>query len=60
MVDPEDGYGTKLLRNKIKMVIWDLDDTFWNGTLAEGESVKRIARNVRIVKQLTDRGIVSS
>ena len=22
--------------DKIKLVIWDLDDTFWNGTISEG------------------------
>ena len=22
---------------KIKLVIWDLDETFWNGTISEGE-----------------------
>ena len=25
--------------NSIKLVIWDLDDTFWKGTLSEGEIV---------------------
>lgn len=43
----------------IKLVIWDLDDTFWNGTLTEG-SVQLISRNIEILKELTDRGIVSS
>ena len=22
--------------NDVKMMIWDLDDTFWNGTLSKG------------------------
>ena len=26
-----------MLQNDVKLVIWDLDDTFWSGTLAEGE-----------------------
>ena len=44
---------------KVKLVIWDLDDTFWNGTLSEGEVIP-IASNVRLIKDLTDRGIVNS
>jgi FkbH-like protein len=43
----------------IKLVIWDLDDTFWRGTLSDGE-VTAIDDNVRLVKVLTDRGIVNS
>lgn len=44
---------------KIKLVLWDLDDTFWEGTLSEGE-VKEVPENLRLVKELTDRGIVNS
>lgn len=44
---------------QIKLVIWDMDDTFWEGTLSEGE-IKLIDRNIEIVKTLTDRGILSS
>jgi FkbH-like protein len=43
----------------IKLVIWDLDDTFWAGTISEGE-IELSARNIEIVKTLTDRGIMSS
>ena len=43
----------------VKLVIWDLDDTFWAGTLSEG-GVTAIARNVNMVKTLADRGIMSS
>ena len=43
----------------IKLVIWDLDDTFWEGTLSEG-GVTLIERNIEIVKTLVDRGIMSS
>lgn len=45
--------------DKLKLVIWDLDETFWSGTLSE-EGIKPIAENIQIVKQLADRGIVSS
>ncbi|MFG1383865.1 HAD-IIIC family phosphatase [Xanthobacter versatilis] len=43
----------------IKLVIWDLDETFWEGTLSEGQ-VRLIDNNINMVKTLTDRGIVSS
>ena len=45
--------------SKIKLVIWDLDDTFWNGTLSEGE-VSSIERNCRLVQKLTERGIINT
>jgi FkbH-like protein len=43
----------------VRLLIWDLDDTFWSGTLMEG-GVKIIESNVRIVKTLAARGIISS
>lgn len=47
------------LANPLKMVIWDLDDTFWRGTLTEG-SIVHSDRNMAIVKELCVRGILSS
>lgn len=44
---------------KYKLVIWDLDETFWKGTLSEGK-VKKIPRNIDLVKSLVDRGIMNS
>ena len=44
---------------KIKLVIWDLDETFWKGTLSE-EGVEKIENNIHIVKELTNRGIMNS
>lgn len=44
---------------KLKLIIWDLDDTFWDGTLSEG-GVKPIDRNITMVRNLTDRGIVNT
>lgn len=43
----------------IKIVIWDLDETFWKGTLSEGPIVG-IQANINLVKRLTDLGIVNS
>jgi len=43
----------------IKLVVWDLDDTFWQGTLTEGEVVIPAAHS-QLVKDLTDCGIINS
>jgi len=48
-----------MIANKVKLVIWDLDDTFWSGTLAE-EGIVPIARNAEMVIELSKRGIVNS
>lgn len=45
--------------NEIKLVIWDLDCTFWKGTLLEN-TMEVIPSNIEIVKKLTDRGIMNS
>lgn len=45
--------------DKIKLIIWDLDETFWEGTLSE-EGVKPIQTNIHIVKELSKRGIINS
>ena len=44
---------------QIKLVIWDLDDTFWAGTISDGP-VRQIKRNREIVIALAKRGIISS
>lgn len=44
---------------KIKLIVWDLDDTFWKGTLSE-EEPQVIEKNLELIKQLNQRGIVSS
>lgn len=45
--------------DRIKLVIWDLDDTFWKGTLSEGE-IAFSGKNMQLVRDLADRGIISS
>ena len=35
--------------NSIKLVIWDLDETFWQGTLSE-EGIQVINENVEIIR----------
>lgn len=44
---------------QIKLIIWDLDDTFWKGTLSEGK-IEAIASHVQLIKDLTDCGIINS
>ena len=43
----------------LKLVIWDLDDIFWKGTLSEGP-VSPIPENISLIISLTDHGIVNS
>lgn len=43
----------------VKLVIWDLDDTFWKGTLSEGK-IQPVQKNLELVAKLTDRGIMNS
>lgn len=45
--------------NKLKLVIWDLDDTFWNGTLSEG-GIEAIDANIQLIKTLTDCGVINA
>lgn len=44
---------------KIKLVIWDLDNTFWTGILSE-EPISKKEETIGIVKKLVDRGIMNS
>jgi len=47
------------LNNKIKLVIWDLDETFWKGTFSE-EGIIYNQNHHNLIIELTDRGIVNS
>ena len=47
------------LTAQVKLVVWDLDDTFWEGTLGEGAVVVP-GSHPEIVRELNRRGIVSS
>ncbi|MCR5789578.1 MAG: HAD-IIIC family phosphatase [Lachnospiraceae bacterium] len=44
---------------KIKLIIWDMDDTLWQGTLSEG-AVTLPEANAALIKSLADHGIVNS
>ena len=47
------------LKEDIKLVIWDLDETLWSGTLSEG-AVDFSTRHKEVVLELSRRGIVNS
>lgn len=44
---------------KTKLIIWDLDDTFWNGVLSEGGIVFN-KDNLRLLEELVTKGIMCS
>ena len=44
----------------IKCVIWDLDNTIWDGTLLEDSSVSLKPRIVEVIEELDRRGILHS
>lgn len=45
--------------DKIKLVIWDLDETLWSGTISEG-TVEIVEEFASFIKITTDAGIVHS
>ncbi len=56
---PGDGEGVSVRLDQVKLVIWDLDQTFWSGILSEGGVTVRKDR-VALIKDLTDCGIINS
>ena len=43
----------------IRLVIWDLDETFWRGTLTEG-GAQPVAAHVDLLRTLSQRGIINA
>lgn len=43
----------------VRLVIWDLDETFWGGTLTEG-GMRRNPAHEEVVRELSRRGIVNA
>ncbi|GAA3996942.1 hypothetical protein GCM10022408_04480 [Hymenobacter fastidiosus] len=54
---PATGNALRATEQPIKLVIWDLDDTFWQGTLSEG-AVEALAENLALVRDTAARGII--
>ncbi len=48
------------VREPVRLVIWDLDETFWEGTLTEGGITRYVEANHKLVIALAQRGIISS
>lgn len=44
---------------KIKLVIWDLDDTLWKGVLSDG-SIDMPKEHIQLVKDMVDSGVMCS
>lgn len=47
-------------QKEIKCVVWDLDNTIWEGTLLEGDKIKLKLGVVDVIKTLDHRGILHS
>ncbi|MCM1326546.1 MAG: glycosyltransferase [Bacteroidales bacterium] len=45
--------------DRVKLIIWDLDDTFWQGTLSEG-NVSVLPEHIELLKHTADLGILHS
>lgn len=45
---------------KFKCIVWDLDNTLWNGVLLENESVQINHDLIQVIKALDERGILHS
>lgn len=48
------------ITKKVKCVIWDLDNTLWDGVMIESEKVVPKPELVKLIKQLDSKGIVNS
>jgi FkbH-like protein len=44
----------------IKLIVWDLDDTLWEGTLAEGDDVRIKPRRRDFILESVNRGLINS
>lgn len=53
-------YSSVKKQGRVKCVVWDLDNTVWDGVLLEGDSLTLRADVVSIIRQLDSRGILHS
>lgn len=49
-----------LVTEPVRLVIWDLDDTLWKGTITEGGIQLHLRENYETIRELARRGIMSS
>tara|TARA_B110001452_G_scaffold259846_1_gene256682 strand:- start:1152 stop:1451 length:300 start_codon:yes stop_codon:yes gene_type:complete len=45
---------------KVKLIIWDLDDTLWEGTLAEGDTLHLSEFRAEVIRSLNTHGVVNA
>ena len=62
MAEPETqhGGGGAGRRQNVKCVVWDLDNTLWEGVLLEDDAVRLRPRAAEVVRTLSERGILHS
>lgn len=44
----------------VKLIVWDLDETLWQGTLAEGDSIRPFVDRMEAIKKLNSQGVVNA
>lgn len=44
----------------VKCVVWDLDNTLWQGVLSEGDDLRTVESAVAAIKALDERGVLNS
>ena len=49
-----------LLDLKVKLIIWDLDETLWSGILAEGDEIELFENRADFIKKINNKGIVNA
>ena len=45
--------------NSVKLIIWDMDETFWSGVLSEGNA-RFLPSRLKLIKDITLAGVVNS
>lgn len=62
MIDPKSEYSRNQQtdRKAVKCVVWDLDNTLWDGVLLEGDQISLRDNVISIIKTLDGRGILQS
>lgn len=46
--------------DKVKVLVWDLDNTLWDGTLINDKNIKVRQNAIALIKELDNRGILNS
>jgi FkbH-like protein len=44
----------------VKCVVWDLDDTLWQGTIAEDDTVRPVRHRFALLRELDGRGVLQT